>query len=161
MLTCRVKISLPERSFSGGKLGSKFATEAGPRREEDGVPELGPIGVLGFRFNLVVPRVPAGATPPPLGRGFDLPLMLIAAGSELPLPPPPSPLVVPPPPLVPPIEDEFPPEPPLPRGPFSAPPGTPGCLPSGEIATRADRFPCGTVTSGAGGAGEAESAIIR
>src|ERR1700722_17240420 len=39
------------------------------------------------------------------------------------------------------------------------PPGTPGFLPSGEIATRADKFPSGTGTTGAGGAGEAERAI--
>src|SRR5258708_20567283 len=38
-------------------------------------------------------------------------------------------------------------------------PGTPGFLPAGEIATRADRLPSGTGTTGAGGAGEAESAI--
>src|SRR5580692_541525 len=40
-----------------------------------------------------------------------------------------------------------------------APPGTPGFLPSGEIATRADKFPSGTGTTGEGGAGEVESAI--
>src|SRR5882757_7407075 len=39
------------------------------------------------------------------------------------------------------------------------PPGAPGFLPSGEIATRAARFPSGTGTTGAGGAGEAERAI--
>ena len=31
--------------------------------------------------------------------------------------------------------------------------GEPGCLPSGEMATRAERFPCGTATAAAGGAG--------
>src|SRR2546429_5220273 len=40
---------------------------------------------------------------------------------------------------------------------FGAPPGTPGLLPSGEIETRAARFPSGGVT-GAGGAGAAERA---
>src|ERR1700735_1917518 len=54
-----------------------------------------------------------------------------------------------------------PPEPPLPAPPFSEPPGTPVLLPSGEIAIRAERFPCGTLTSGAGGAGAAEIAIKR
>src|SRR5580693_10215983 len=54
-----------------------------------------------------------------------------------------------------------PPEPPFPAEPFSAPPGAPGCFPSGEIAMRAARFPCGTLTSGAGGPGVAESAITR
>src|ERR1700757_67728 len=39
------------------------------------------------------------------------------------------------------------------------PPGTPGFLPSGEIAARADKFPSGTGTTGTGGAGEAERAI--
>src|ERR1700730_13044221 len=39
------------------------------------------------------------------------------------------------------------------------PPGTPGFLPSGEIATRDDKFPSGTGTTGAGGAGEAERAM--
>lgn len=38
------------------------------------------------------------------------------------------------------------------------PPGTPGCLPSGEIATRAARFPCGGAL-GAAGPGVAESAM--
>src|SRR5258708_6783235 len=40
-----------------------------------------------------------------------------------------------------------------------APPDAPGFLPSGEIATRADKLPSGTGTAGAGGAGEAERAI--
>src|SRR5580700_909032 len=49
--------------------------------------------------------------------------------------------------------------PPLEAEGVGAPPGTPGFLPSGEIATRADKFPSGTGTTGAGGAGEAERAI--
>src|SRR6266852_1887114 len=49
--------------------------------------------------------------------------------------------------------------PPLEAEDAGAPPGTPGFLPSGEIATRADKFPSGTGTTGEGGAGEAESAI--
>ena len=40
----------------------------------------------------------------------------------------------------------------------TAPPGTPGFFPSGEIVTRAARFPAGDAT-GAGGPGVAESAI--
>jgi len=40
--------------------------------------------------------------------------------------------------------------------PFGEPPSTPGCLPSGEMETRAARFPCGGCTTGAGGAGVAE-----
>src|SRR5579883_1236141 len=40
-----------------------------------------------------------------------------------------------------------------------APPGTPGFLPSGDRETRAAKFPSGTGTTGAGGAGVAESAI--
>src|SRR5271163_991548 len=54
-----------------------------------------------------------------------------------------------------------PPDPPLSAAPFAEPPGAPDLLPSGEIATRAERFPCGTLTSGAGGAGDAEIAIKR
>src|SRR3984957_1543320 len=54
-----------------------------------------------------------------------------------------------------------PPEPPLPSAPFAEPPGTPARVPSGEMATRAERFPCGTLTSGAGGPGVAEIAIRR
>src|SRR5207245_10960089 len=42
--------------------------------------------------------------------------------------------------------------------PFGEPPGTPGCLPSGEMETRAARFPCGG-TTGAGGPGVAERAM--
>src|SRR5438034_1833850 len=60
---------------------------------------------------------------------------------------------------VPPLLAEPPPEPPFAPGvPFGAPPGTPGCLPSGERETRAARFPCGG-TTGAGGAGDAERAM--
>ena len=60
------------------------------------------------------------------------PLMLMA----MPFFPPPLPVPVPPP------LDELPPAPPLePRAPFAEPPETPGCLPSGEIETRAARFP--------------------
>lgn len=40
------------------------------------------------------------------------------------------------------------------------PPGVPAPLPSGETATRAARFPLGTSTMGAGGAGVADKAII-
>ncbi len=60
---------------------------------------------------------------------------------------------------VPPLE--FPvPDPPLPAPavPLGDAPDAPG-LPSGEIATRAARFPCGTGITGPGGAGFAESAI--
>src|ERR1700719_2755076 len=49
--------------------------------------------------------------------------------------------------------------PPLEAEGADTPPGTPGFLPSGEIATRADKFPSGTGTTGAGGAGEAERAM--
>src|SRR6202040_1272459 len=49
--------------------------------------------------------------------------------------------------------------PPLEAEDAGTPPGTPGFLPSGEIATRADKFPSGTGIAGAGGAGEAERAI--
>src|SRR6202050_1719603 len=54
-----------------------------------------------------------------------------------------------------------PPDPPLLSAAFSEPPGAPALVPSGEIAMRAARFPCGTLTSGAGGAGAAEIAIKR
>src|SRR5277367_2562147 len=54
-----------------------------------------------------------------------------------------------------------PPDPPLSAASFAEPPGAPDLLPSGEIATRAERLPCGTLTSGAGGAGVAEIAIKR
>src|SRR5580704_2942193 len=54
-----------------------------------------------------------------------------------------------------------PPEPPLPSAPFAEPPGVPARVPSGEMATRAERFPWGTLTSGAGGPGVAEIAIRR
>src|ERR1700683_877021 len=53
------------------------------------------------------------------------------------------------------------PDPPLLAAAFSEPPGAPDLAPSGEIAMRAARFPCGTLTSGAGGAGAAEIAIKR
>src|SRR6516164_3776098 len=44
-------------------------------------------------------------------------------------------------------------------GAVPVPAGTPGCFPSGDMETRAAKFPCGTVTAGAGGAGAAERAI--
>ncbi len=67
----------------------------------------------------------------------------------------PSPLPVAFPPLLP----GPPPVPPFEPGiPFAEPPGTPACLPSGEMETRAARLPRGG-TTGAGGAGAAEIAM--
>ena len=51
-----------------------------------------------------------------------------------------------------------PPRPPLLFSGKGLPPGTPGCLPSGEMETRAMRFPCGGAL-GATGPDVAESAI--
>src|SRR5450432_154323 len=52
-----------------------------------------------------------------------------------------------------------PPAPPLVSGAAATtPPGAPSCLPSGEIATRAARLPCGGAT-GATGPGLADSAM--
>src|SRR5208282_5386790 len=42
---------------------------------------------------------------------------------------------------------------------LAEPPGTPGCFPSGEMEMRAERFPWGGCTLGAGGAGVAERAM--
>src|ERR1700731_290205 len=53
--------------------------------------------------------------------------------------------VFPAPPLFPPRLSGSPPLPPLLAAGFAgAPPGTPGCLPSGEIARRAERLPWGS-----------------
>src|SRR3989441_12366974 len=61
-------------------------------------------------------------------------------------------------PVLPPLSDPLPAPPFAPGVPLGEPPGTPGCLPSGEMETRAARFPC-DATTGAGGAGDADSAI--
>lgn len=80
------------------------------------------------------------------------PVMLIPGG------PFPAPFGLPP---VPPGLPAPPPEPPVdPSTPAALPPGTPGCAPSGEITTRAERFPAGTCNPGAGGAGVAERAMM-
>src|ERR1700686_4963249 len=86
------------------------------------------------------PTPPKGET---LALGFGLPPLIV------------MPVAFFPPPLLP-AASVFPP---MDAEDAGAPPGTPGCLPSGEIATRADKFPSGTGTAGAGGAGEAERAI--
>src|ERR1700691_3919266 len=80
--------------------------------------------------------------------------MLTAAGRE-PAPGPPAVLATPadvgaPPPFS--SEADAPPV---------VAPGVPGFPPSGEMEIRAARFPSGTLTCGAGGAGVAESAIRR
>src|SRR6202795_5354084 len=85
-------------------------------------------------------------TPPKaetLALGFGLPPLIV------------MPVAFFPPPLLPAASVE----PPLEAADAGSPPGAPGFLPSGEIATRADKFPSGTGTAGAGGAGEAERAI--
>src|SRR5207249_6851390 len=85
----------------------------------------------------------------PLAGGWP-PLMLTSMPFfTLPLPVAFPPLMLAGPPAAPPF---------APGVPFGEPPGTPGCLPSGEMETRAARFPCGR-TTGAGGAGDADSAI--
>src|SRR5579864_5481752 len=74
--TCIVYTSLPERTFSGGKLGSRALTFGGPRRELlRGSEEFG-----GVRFK-VFKRLPDGAMPPRLD-GAPPPVTLIAAGSD-------------------------------------------------------------------------------
>src|SRR5882724_6348925 len=85
---------------------------------------------------------------PLFGGGFP-PLMLMS----IPVFPPP---LVPVPPLLP---GPPPAAPAAPAAPFGEPPGTPGCLPSGEMEIRAARFPCGICAIGAGGAGAAESTM--
>src|ERR1700735_1219774 len=79
--------------------------------------------------------------------------MLTPAGPEFAF----APAFVPAPPAL----AAVPPDPPFPAAPFAEPPGAPDLPPSGEIATRDERFPCGTLTSGAGGAGAAEIATKR
>ena len=82
----------------------------------------------------------------PLFTGGLPPLMLISIALF------PFPLLVPVPPAGPPAF------PAAPETSLGEPPGTPGCLPSGEMESRAARFPCGG-TKGAGGPGVAESAM--
>ena len=84
---------------------------------------------------------------------FGLPPVMLTPG-EVPIPPPD---VAPfPPGLV-----ALPFAPPFPGVPFGEPPGAPGCVPSGEIETREERFPGGICAGGGTGAGIAESAITR
>src|SRR5579884_3886809 len=81
------------------------------------------------------------------GRG--LPPLMLKQTELFPAPPP-----------VPPLLAVFPSEEPFAlSGPAGEPPGTPGVLPSGEMETRAARFPRGGCTTGAGGPGVAERAM--
>ena len=137
---------MPDRIFSGARFGSIGPITDGPLCAAGEASA----GLSGFKTNLFVVR-PAGAIPPL--EECEPPLTLTAAGSEAPLPAEFFP--------APPLLEAPPPVPPFSFEPWSTPPGLPGCLPSGEIATRADRFPCGTLTSAAGGAGFAEIAISR
>jgi len=65
------------------------------------------------------------------------------------------------PPALPPAVEEFPLQPAVPEFRLPEPPGEPGCFPSGEIVTFAERLPEGTGASGLAGPGEAESAMMR
>src|SRR5580698_2056379 len=146
-LTCSVYTSFPDRIFSGAMLGSNLLTSAGPRLLLDGS-----YGAIGFRFSPPA-RLPDGVIPPLPARGAA-PLMLTAAGREPPLAPP---AVF----ATPEDADRPPPFSPAPAAAPAVAPGVPGFAPSGEIEIRAARFPSGTLTWGAGGAGDAESAIRR
>src|ERR1039457_4722764 len=111
----------------------------------------------GFRFNFPA-RFLDGVIPPlpPFRARGSPPLMLIAAGSEFALP------LAPPAGAVPAAGPAFPVAPPLASlDRFAAAPGVPGFAPSGEIEIRAARFPSGTLIPGDGGAGVAESAMMR
>jgi hypothetical protein len=89
------------------------------------------------------------------------PLMLTPFGPGVPFPPP-VPRSAPLEPPVPPGEAAFPPALPVALAlPFEEPPGTPGCVPSGETETLAERLPWGTAMVGGTGAGDAERAIRR
>ncbi len=81
--------------------------------------------------------------------GFP-PLMLTSNPLSAPSEPLPDPPLLPGPPPAPPLDLGIP---------FGAPPGTPGWWPSGEMETRAERFPCGSCAMGTGGAGVAERAM--
>ena len=147
-LTCSVYTSLPERIFSGGRLGSRFAHVC---RTPSCALE-GSYGVIGLRFSRGgFPTADPSAFPP--SRGCGGAHADHGAGRELP-PAPPAPRSMP---------AALPEPPPLAPETLRAllAPGVPGFPPSGEIEMRAARFPSGTLTWGAGGAGVAESAIKR
>ena len=86
------------------------------------------------------PRDAGPISNPEIGPVFEL-LPLLMKMPSGPLPPPP-PVLSPPAPTL-----------------EAVPPGVPGLVPSGEMETRAERFPAGIAGGGATGAGVAESAM--
>src|ERR1700722_1612199 len=140
-----VCIPLRERIFSGGRWGSIGPRTEGPLCATGGAPES-----KGLRINLLALRFAGEISPL---EGCRPPLTLTEPGIAAPFPPE----VLPAPPLL----SEFPPVPPFVAGASLAPPGAPGRVPSGDMATRAERLPCGTLTSGVGAAGAAEIAMRR
>jgi len=126
------------RILSGGTLGSQLPTT------RPGAPWDGAVRDAAAR------RGSGAALPDPFGLAEEFAalaaVILIPAGPE---------------PCGSPAAPEWDPLPELPRGASGNPPGTPGREPSGEIVTRAERFPLGGSRSGAGGAGSAEIAIRR
>src|SRR5713101_4956960 len=121
--------------ISGFAPGGKEAKSGGPVRSATS--SLSPFG-SGRVINLC-----GGATifaPPPDALAEGLPPLMLIPTALLPA-------------LLPEFAEAF-----AFAAPFGVPPGAPGCLPSGEMETRAAVLPCGGCT-GAGGAGLAESAI--
>ena len=95
--------------------------------------------------------LPVDAVPPLLPTGAFGGLIMIATGSELEPAPPAAPL----------FSAAFA----VAEAPLDvaevAPPAAPDFPPSGDTEMRAARFPCGTLRFGEGGAGDAESAMMR
>ncbi len=110
-------------------------------------------------------REPAGTAGTRTGPLFAPPVILIAAGNEFAfaLPPPPLPRVAPPAPFVPPAASGCPPVAAITGRTVLRATGDAGLLyrPAEIRNPCAAEFPAGTLTSAAGGAGAAESAIMR
>src|SRR5207253_9523207 len=152
IFTCSVKIRLGPKIDSGVAPGLMLAalaagvTGSGSASAGAGCDSTRGTGELGS--SELAPRRPP--SPDVVELGFP-PLMLTLAGAE---PLPPSLGSGREPPVL-----EFPPR--LPGPPPEAPPGTPGCGPSGEIETREARLPGGMGRSAGASLGDGEIATSR
>src|SRR5260370_1126169 len=139
MLTFIEYTRLREKICSGGEPGGRRAKFGGPVRAGPSARGAVGSGRVMSACGCAMLNFPTPPSPETLELGFGFPPLIT------------MPVALAPPALllaisaVPPFEFEE----------AGDPPGAPGFLPSGDIATRADKFPSGTGTTGAGGAGEA------
>src|SRR5258708_7438862 len=132
-----------EKICSGCAPGGRRAKFGGPVRTESSSTAAFGSGRLMYACGFAMLNFPTPPRPETLEFGFGFPPLITIPVAFA----PPALLLA---------ASEFPP---LDAEDAGGPPDAPSFLPSGEIATRADKLPSGTGTAGAGGAGEAERAI--